>query len=62
MQAISWFYNYSIFDFLLKFWNDGQEWGKLQKLKYFKSQKSVLVEIKSFMLMKYKRHKLAGTN
>ena len=47
MQAISWCYNYSIFDFLQKFWNVEQEWGKLQKFEYFKSQKNVSVEIKS---------------
>ena len=32
MQSISWCYAYSILDFRLKFWNVGQEWGKLQKL------------------------------
>ena len=47
MKAISLYYNYSIFDFLLKFWNVRQEWGKIQKLEYFKSQESVSVEIKS---------------
>ena len=47
MKAISLCYNYSIFDFLLKFWNVRQEWGKIQKLEYFKSQENVSVEIKS---------------
>ena len=46
MQGISWCYNYSIFEFLLKFWNVGQEWGELQKFEYFKSQ-TVSIEIKS---------------
>ena len=47
MQVISWRYHYSIFNFLFKSKNVGEDGWKLQKIQYLKNQNSVLSEIKS---------------
>ena len=55
-QPFSLYHNYFIFDFLLKYWNVGQERGKLQNLDLLMTKKSILNEIKSIAHVFFKSY------